>query len=66
MVTKKIKDKYKCIRCGRLFKSRLALKRHSNEHLRALKELKMLQEGYVPEETKLGFGFKGKNRIIVT
>jgi hypothetical protein len=55
-----------CMRCEKKFTSRSALKIHSKAHLRALHELKMLEEGLKPEETKLGSEFKGKNRIIVT
>lgn len=59
------KEEHKCVRCGRFFKSRLALKRHSSEHLKALKDMQMLRDGQLPEESKLGEGFKGKNRIII-
>jgi hypothetical protein len=54
------------MRCGKTFSSMLGLKRHSSEHLRELREIKMLREGFIPEETKLGFGFKGKNKIIIS
>jgi hypothetical protein len=59
------KEEHKCVRCGRFFKSRLALKRHSTEHLKALKDMQMLRDGQLPEESKLGEGFKGKNKIII-
>ncbi len=55
-----------CMRCEKQFPSRKALKAHSKSHLHALYELKMLEEGHVPVETKLGSEFKGKNKIIVS
>ncbi len=55
-----------CMRCERHFTSKKALKMHSKAHLQALHELKMLENGQVPVETKFGFEFKGKNKIIVT
>jgi hypothetical protein len=63
-----IKDDIKnvCMRCGKIFQSRKALKMHSSAHLRALRELQMLEEGLIPDETKFGAGFKGKNKIIVS
>jgi hypothetical protein len=54
-----------CARCEKHFSSRQALKTHSKSHLNALHELKMLEEGKVPDETKLGSEFKGKNKVIV-
>jgi hypothetical protein len=54
-----------CARCEKHFASRQALKTHSKSHLNALHELKMLEEGKTPEETKLGSEFKGKNKVIV-
>ncbi|MBI3190440.1 hypothetical protein HYZ41_01920 [archaeon] len=68
---KKVKEKkeksYKniCMRCEKQFTSRAALKAHSKSHLQALNEIKMLEEGHVPIETKFGAEFKGKNKIIV-
>ena len=55
-----------CMRCEKQFTSRKALITHSKAHLQALHELKMLEEGHVPVETKLGGEFKGKNKIIVS
>jgi DNA-directed RNA polymerase subunit RPC12/RpoP len=57
---------YKCMRCGKAFPTLHGLRRHSAEHLRDLEELKMLKRGHIPDETKLGAGFKGKNKIIVS
>lgn len=59
------RNTYTCMRCEKQFPSRNALKAHSKAHLQALREMKMLQEGFVPVETKLGAEFRGKNRIIV-
>jgi len=58
--------RYQCMRCEKIFPSRNALKSHSKAHLQAIKEMRLLQEGHVPVETKLGSDFKGKNRIIVS
>lgn len=63
--TKKV-AKFTCMRCERGFQTRKALQQHSKAHLQALYEIKMLEQGHVPEETKFGSGFKGKNKIIVT
>lgn len=65
---KKIKkNEYnKCMRCEILFPSRTALKAHLKSHLQAMREIKMLEEGFIPVESKIGMEFKGKNRIIVS
>lgn len=57
---------YMCMRCKKTFTSIRGLKRHSAEHLRDLREMKLLREGHVPEESKLGFSFKGKNKIVIS
>jgi len=57
---------YICMRCERQFPSRKALKMHSKAHLQALREMRMLEEGHIPLETKMGSEFKGKNKIIVS
>jgi flagellar biosynthesis regulator FlbT len=54
-----------CMRCEKQFTSKAALKAHSKSHLQALNDIKMLEEGHVPIETKFGSEFKGKNKIIV-
>ncbi len=59
-------NKYMCMRCERQFPSRKALQVHSKSHLQALYEIKMLEQGQVPVETKFGSEFKGKNRVIVS
>lgn len=62
-----VKEFYKCGRCEMNFKSMLSLKRHSTKaHLKGLEELKLLQQGHVPVETKFGSVFKGKNKIIIS
>lgn len=72
--TKKLKQKvkskvkkhlYYCFRCEKAFPTRRGLKIHSSAHLQAMQELKMLQQGHIPLETKFGAEFKGKNKIIV-
>jgi len=57
---------YMCMRCKKTYGSIRGLKRHSAEHLRDLREMKLLREGHVPEESKLGFTFKGKNKVIIS
>lgn len=56
----------KCMRCEKEFNSRAALKVHLKSHLQAMQEIKMLEDGFIPVESKIGFEFKGKNRIIVS
>jgi len=56
----------KCLRCDRKFPSRDALKRHLKIHMQALREIKMLEEGFVPSESKIGQEFRGKNKIIIS
>ena len=56
----------KCMRCEKEFPSRASLKQHLKMHSQAIQEIKMLEEGYIPIESKIGFEFKGKNRIIVS
>lgn len=55
-----------CARCEQIFPSFNALKVHSKTHLQSLQEMKMLQSGHIPDETKLGAAFRGKNKIIVS
>ena len=57
---------HKCARCELKFTSRKKLKLHSKKHLQLLEELKMLEEGHVPQESKIGERFKGKNKIIIS
>ena len=56
----------KCIRCNKDFPSRASLKVHLKTHAQALQEIKMLEQGFVPIESKIGLEFKGKNRIIIS
>ncbi len=60
------KTEVKCMRCEQTFPSWKALKVHSKMHLGTLREMKMLQQGHIPDETKMGSTFKGKNRIIIS
>lgn len=66
---KAVRKKYSvitCARCEKKFPTRKALAMHSKAHLSAVREMEMLMSGQLPEETKLGLEFKGKNRIIVS
>ena len=56
----------KCMRCDKEFPSRDSLKKHLKMHSQAMQEIKMLEEGYIPVESKIGLEFKGKNRIIIS
>ena len=60
------KTEAKCMRCEQTFPSWNALKVHSKTHLSTLREMKMLQQGHIPDETKMGSNFKGKNKIIIS
>ncbi|MFH0832895.1 MAG: hypothetical protein V1900_04200 [Candidatus Aenigmatarchaeota archaeon] len=64
--TKKIK--LVCVRCKAEFSSWETLKRHSKKHLEkeTMDEFRLLKEGHIPHQTKIGSEFKGKNRIIIT
>ena len=67
LIMKKKKSKaVKCARCDQVFPSFSALKVHSKSHLQSLSEVKMLQQGHIPDETKMGVTFRGKNKIIVS
>lgn len=57
---------HRCARCEQTFPTRGKLKSHSTRHLGVLKEIRLLQEGHVPQETKLGTAFRGKNKVIVS
>ena len=63
---KKKSHPVKCMRCEQIFSNWNALKVHSKTHLQSLSEVKMLQQGHIPDETKMGVTFRGKNKIIVS
>ena len=63
---RKKKFSIKCIRCSKPFHSIKSLKTHTKTHLHKMKEMSMLQEGHIPGESKIGSGFKGKNRVIIS
>ncbi|MCX6815277.1 MAG: hypothetical protein NT120_00300 [Candidatus Aenigmarchaeota archaeon] len=65
-VRKAKKHIFMCMRCEKQFPSMNALRVHSKAHLQALRELRMLESGQIPLETKLGSEFKGKNKVIIT
>jgi hypothetical protein len=60
------KKKLVCFRCDQSFSGWAGLREHSKLHLKTLAELKQLQEGKIPDETKLGSAYKGKNKIIIS
>jgi hypothetical protein len=59
------KTSVKCIRCNILFPNVNTLKAHNRTHLQKMKEMRMLEEGAVPKETKIGSSFRGKNRVVI-
>ncbi len=65
MKLKKKVRRVQCMRCEQFFPSFNALKVHSRTHLQ-MQEMKMLQQGHIPDETKMGVTFRGKNKIIVS
>ena len=66
-MVKKAKKKFTCMRCKKIFSSFKTLKVHSKKHLRRelLDEIKLLEKGHIPNKTKIGSEFKGKNKIIL-
>ena len=59
---------HRCSRCGDKFKTKVDLELHINDvHKRkpALNEIRLLEKGFLPEESKLGMPFKGKNKIVI-
>lgn len=63
------KREFRCEKCGDKFTTKLDLDIHDNQvHRRksALREIRLLEQGFLPEETKIGTKFKGKNKIIIT
>ncbi len=59
--------KFECIKCRKPFNSLEKLKKHSKSHPEKLsKEIKLLQSGKLPDMSKAGTGFKGKNKVIIT
>ena len=66
IIKKKKARPVKCARCEQIFPSFNALRVHSKTHLQSLSEVKMLQQGHIPDETKMGVTFRGKNKIIVS
>ena len=64
----KYKPKFRCLRCRHEYNSWRGLQRHSAVHLRksTFSEIQQLREGKVPEVSKVGGGFKGKNKIIIS
>ena len=48
------------------FGSKRKLLFHSKRHLQAQKEIEMLRQGKMPDETKIGGAFKGKNKVVIS
>jgi len=62
------KMNYKCKKCKDVFTNGIDFDQHiSDAHSTkiAFVELQLLEKGHVPEESKLGEPFRGKNKIII-
>ncbi|MBI2076166.1 MAG: hypothetical protein HYT72_02880 [Candidatus Aenigmarchaeota archaeon] len=68
MAKKKAAVKYRCMRCKKEYNSWRGLQRHSAVHLKkgGAYEIQQLKEGKIPDVTKIGAEFKGKNKIIIS
>jgi hypothetical protein len=59
---------FKCKKCKKHFINKKELEEHHkqvHQTRMAYKELKLLKDGFVPDKTKTGHDFKGKNKIII-
>lgn len=65
MLMPKKSEIHRCGRCEIVFTTINALRKHSKKHTATLAEIKLLQQGHMPVETKMGSEFRGKNKIIV-
>lgn len=63
---KKKTESHRCGRCETACPSLNALRKHSKRHTETLAEIRLLQQGHLPEETKHGNAFRGKNRVIIS
>lgn len=52
--------------CRSLYASKAALRTHAKKHVKSYEDMKLLEKGYQPEETKVGTKFRGKNRVIIS
>lgn len=61
-------ENFTCLRCRKSFSSMSGLRVHSRKHLKreSMNELRLLEQGHVPEKNKIGSAFKGKNKIIIS
>jgi len=64
---KEAKRKFKCETCGMKFDSFRGLSIHTGQEHKheEVKEISLLEQGFVPDESKAGGSFKGKNKIII-
>ena len=60
------KQVFRCIVCSSVYASKSALRHHAKKHVRAFDDIKRLASGFIPEETKVGTKFKGKNKVIIS
>lgn len=62
------KKSYRCARCKKTFSTWHGLRIHSQKHLKseALNDIKLLQKGAIPKKSKIGSGFKGRNKVVIT
>ncbi len=55
-----------CQKCGRNFKNVNALKKHSKQVHDDIEDIALLKKGHIPDKSKIGKEFKGKNKIVVS
>ncbi|MBI5347403.1 MAG: hypothetical protein HZB66_02240 [Candidatus Aenigmarchaeota archaeon] len=57
-----------CQKCGKSFSDAKGLRKHSRK-IHAVNEnndIALLRQGHIPEMSKIGQNFKGKNKIIIS
>ncbi len=59
--------KFECIKCRKGFNNLKGLRKHTKIHPEKMsKDIKILASGKLPNMSKAGSGFKGKNKVIIT
>ena len=66
MALRTAKKEYVCIHCRKAFVRLPAKKKHVKTHAKQKNnELTLLENGKLPDVSKIGLPFKGKNKIII-
>ncbi len=55
-----------CQKCGRYFSTPKRLRIHVKKMHADIAEITLLEHGFLPEKTKFGKAFRGRNRVIVS